>query len=216
MKCPLQKQPAVCHTVQEPTTWGWYVENRVQKKGYDCAPTWLLDQALETTVTGKTIRKTCFVWNWKGNVRVANQWAVQATVFCLNREDLNELPWHYLPIFRVIHRNEFSVRYLGWRVHLVSNRTMPIFSVPLISGTEIAGVFDLLKKVYGIFGFWVPRWSYPPGQKNMLVTWIPGTLPKEIGANLKRFLGWRQMELNPGDGAFWSKIDGMISDALKD
>ena len=111
------------------------------------------------------------------------------------------MPWRVAD-FGVIHRNEFSGALSGLtRVRRFQQDDAHIFCTTDQIGTEIAGVFDFLKCM--VFLGLSSRWSYPPDQKSMLVTWILGTLLKKLEQALNDFLGEGKWELNPGDGAFY-------------
>jgi threonyl-tRNA synthetase len=139
-----------------------------------------------------------------------------AVMFKSRERSYRDLPWRVAD-FGVIHRNEFSGALSGLtRVRRFQQDDAHIFCTTDQIGTEIAGVFDLLKKMYGIFGFEfkMELSTRPEKYVGDLETWDAAELKLENA--LDEFLGKGKWELNPGDGAFYGpKIDIMISDALK-
>lgn len=137
-------------------------------------------------------------------------------LFKSRERSYRELPWRVAD-FGVIHRNEFSGALSGLtRVRRFQQDDAHIFCTPDQIGTEIAGVFDLLKKMYGIFGFEfkMELSTRPEKYVGDIETW--NAAEKKLEGALDDFLGKGKWELNPGDGAFYGpKIDIMISDALK-
>ncbi|KAI5970823.1 THS1 [Candida margitis] len=137
-------------------------------------------------------------------------------LFKSRERSYRELPWRVAD-FGVIHRNEFSGALSGLtRVRRFQQDDAHIFCTPDQIGTEIAGVFDLLKKMYGIFGFEfkMELSTRPEKYVGDIETW--NAAEKKLEGALDEFLGKGKWELNPGDGAFYGpKIDIMISDALK-
>ncbi|KAI5956581.1 THS1 [Candida jiufengensis] len=137
-------------------------------------------------------------------------------LFKSRERSYRELPWRVAD-FGVIHRNEFSGALSGLtRVRRFQQDDAHIFCTPDQIGTEIAGVFDLLKKMYGIFGFEFKMELSTRPEKFVgdIDTW--NTAEEKLAKALDEFLGKNKWELNPGDGAFYGpKIDIMISDALK-
>lgn len=84
--------------------------------------------------------------------------------------------------------------------------------------SEILGLFDFLKEVYGKFGFTfrLKLSTRPEGFLGEIETW--NKAEKRLQKALEAFAaeGGAKWELNPGDGAFYGpKIDVMVSDALK-
>lgn len=137
-------------------------------------------------------------------------------LFKSRERSYRELPWRVAD-FGVLHRNEFSGALSGLtRVRRFQQDDAHIFCTPDQIGTEIAGVFDLLKKMYGIFGFEFKMELSTRPEKFVgdIETW--NSAEKKLEGALNDFLGEGKWELNPGDGAFYGpKIDIMISDALK-
>ncbi|KAI5964123.1 uncharacterized protein KGF55_002065 [Candida pseudojiufengensis] len=137
-------------------------------------------------------------------------------MFKSRERSYRELPWRVAD-FGVIHRNEFSGALSGLtRVRRFQQDDAHIFCTPEQIGSEIAGVFDLLKKMYGIFGFEfkMELSTRPEKYVGDLNTW--NSAESKLANALDEFLGKDKWELNPGDGAFYGpKIDIMISDALK-
>lgn len=139
-----------------------------------------------------------------------------AVMFKSRERSYRDLPWRVAD-FGVIHRNEFSGALSGLtRVRRFQQDDAHIFCTTDQIGTEIAGVFDLLKKMYGIFGFEfkMELSTRPEKYVGDLETW--NGAEQKLEQALDEFLGKGKWELNPGDGAFYGpKIDIMISDALK-
>ena len=139
-----------------------------------------------------------------------------AVMFKSRERSYRDLPWRVAD-FGVIHRNEFSGALSGLtRVRRFQQDDAHIFCTADQIGTEIAGVFDLLKKMYGIFGFEfkMELSTRPEKYVGDLETW--NGAEQKLEQALDEFLGKGKWELNPGDGAFYGpKIDIMISDALK-
>ncbi|KAG7664965.1 THS1 [[Candida] subhashii] len=137
-------------------------------------------------------------------------------LFKSRERSYRELPWRVAD-FGVIHRNEFSGALSGLtRVRRFQQDDAHIFCTSDQIGTEIAGVFDFLKKVYGIFGFdfKMELSTRPEKFVGDIETW--NSAEAKLEGALNEFLGKGKWELNPGDGAFYGpKIDIMISDALK-
>ncbi|KAG5420241.1 THS1 [Candida metapsilosis] len=137
-------------------------------------------------------------------------------LFKSRERSYRELPWRVAD-FGVLHRNEFSGALSGLtRVRRFQQDDAHIFCTPDQIGTEIAGVFDLLKKMYDIFGFEfkMELSTRPEKYVGDIETW--NAAEKKLEGALDEFLGKGKWELNPGDGAFYGpKIDIMISDALR-
>ncbi|CAI5760096.1 unnamed protein product [Candida verbasci] len=137
-------------------------------------------------------------------------------LFKSRERSYRELPWRVAD-FGVLHRNEFSGALSGLtRVRRFQQDDAHIFCTQEQIGKEIAGVFDLLNKIYGIFGFEFKMELSTRPEKFVgdIETWNSAELKLENALN--DFLGKGKWELNPGDGAFYGpKIDIMISDALK-
>lgn len=124
-----------------------------------------------------------------------------------------ELPMR-LADFGVLHRNEFSGALTGLtRVRRFQQDDTHIFCAEDQIGSEIRGVFDFLKYVYGVFGF----------EFRMELSTRPEKYVGEVSVwdNAEKMLtealnGWGgKWDINEADGAFYGpKIDIMISDAL--
>ena len=137
-------------------------------------------------------------------------------IFKSRERSYRELPWRVAD-FGVIHRNEFSGALSGLtRVRRFQQDDAHIFCTEEQIEDEIAGCFDFLQKVYGIFGFEfkMELSTRPEKYVGELETW--NNAEAKLESALNKFLGEGKWELNPGDGAFYGpKIDIMISDALK-
>ncbi|RKP32934.1 threonyl-tRNA synthetase [Metschnikowia bicuspidata] len=127
-----------------------------------------------------------------------------------------DLPWRVAD-FGVLHRNEFSGALSGLtRVRRFQQDDAHIFCQQLQVEDEISGVFDFLRKVYGIFGFEfkMELSTRPDNYIGDLDTW--NAAEKSLENSLNKFMGEGNWQLNPGDGAFYGpKIDIKISDALR-
>lgn len=135
-------------------------------------------------------------------------------MFKARERSYRELPWRVAD-FGVLHRNEFSGALSGLtRVRRFQQDDAHIFCRKDQIESEITGVFDFLKHVYGIFGFEfkMELSTRPEKYVGDIETW------NEAEEKLERALNeWgARWELNPGDGAFYGpKIDIKISDALR-
>jgi len=132
------------------------------------------------------------------------------------------LSYRELPIrfadFGVLHRNELSGALTGLtRVRRFCQDDAHIFCRPDQIASEIAGCFDFLQHVYGVFGFkFSLELSTRPEKKFIgeLATW--NSAEDALREQLDKFAGKGQWKLNPGDGAFYGpKIDIHVFDALK-
>ncbi|ODV76741.1 threonyl-tRNA synthetase [Suhomyces tanzawaensis NRRL Y-17324] len=136
-------------------------------------------------------------------------------LFKSRERSYRELPWRVAD-FGVIHRNEFSGALSGLtRVRRFQQDDAHIFCTADQIETEIAGVFDFLQKVYGVFGFEfkMELSTRPEKYVGDLETW--NNAEAKLESALNTFLGKGNWELNPADGAFYGpKIDIKISDAL--
>lgn len=137
-------------------------------------------------------------------------------IFKSRERSYRELPWRVAD-FGVIHRNEFSGALSGLtRVRRFQQDDAHIFCTEDQIEDEIAGCFDFLQKVYGVFGFEfkMELSTRPEKYVGELETW--NNAEAKLESALNKFLGEGKWELNPADGAFYGpKIDIMISDALK-
>lgn len=137
-------------------------------------------------------------------------------MFKSRERSYRELPWRVAD-FGVLHRNEFSGALSGLtRVRRFQQDDAHIFCQQEQIEHEIAGVFDFLQKMYGIFGFEfkMELSTRPEKFVGSIETW--DAAEKNLENALNRFMGEGKWELNPADGAFYGpKIDIKISDALK-
>lgn len=135
-------------------------------------------------------------------------------MFKSRERSYRELPWRVAD-FGVIHRNEFSGALSGLtRVRRFQQDDAHIFCTQDQIESEIIGIFDFLKHIYGIFGFdfKMELSTRPEKYVGDLETWNNAESKLERALNNSGY-SW---ELNPGDGAFYGpKIDIMISDALR-
>ncbi|KAI9362662.1 hypothetical protein BD770DRAFT_359456 [Pilaira anomala] len=121
--------------------------------------------------------------------------------------------------FGVLHRNEFSGALSGLtRVRRFQQDDAHIFCRTDQIEQEMAGCFDFLNQVYGIFGFdfHLKLSTRPENYIGELSVW--DSAEKMLEDSLNRFTAIKgtTWELDPGDGAFYGpKIDIVISDALK-
>ncbi|AGO11222.1 AaceriACL039Wp [[Ashbya] aceris (nom. inval.)] len=135
-------------------------------------------------------------------------------MFKSRERSYRELPWRVAD-FGVIHRNEFSGALSGLtRVRRFQQDDAHIFCAQDQIETEIEGLFDFLKYVYGVFGFEfkLELSTRPENYVGDLDTW--NNAEARLESALNKWGG--DWEINEGDGAFYGpKIDIMISDALK-
>ena len=128
-----------------------------------------------------------------------------------------ELPWRVAD-FGVLHRNEFSGALTGLtRVRRFQQDDTHIFCTDEQIESEIGGLFDFLKTVYGTFGFKfkLVLSTRPEKYVGDIETWNVAEKKLETALNTFTAAGGSPWELNPGDGAFYGpKIDISISDAL--
>ncbi|KAI8056534.1 uncharacterized protein B0P05DRAFT_560058 [Gilbertella persicaria] len=121
--------------------------------------------------------------------------------------------------FGVLHRNEFSGALSGLtRVRRFQQDDAHIFCRIDQIEQEMAGCFDFLDKVYGIFGFdfHLKLSTRPENYIGELEVW--NKAEKMLADSLDRFTAQKgtTWEVDPGDGAFYGpKIDIVISDALR-
>lgn len=137
-------------------------------------------------------------------------------LFKSRERSYRDLPWRVAD-FGVLHRNEYSGALSGLtRVRRFQQDDAHIFCQQSQVEEEISGVFDFLRKIYGIFGFEfkMELSTRPDNYIGDLDTW--NAAEKSLENSLNRFMGAGNWELNPGDGAFYGpKIDIKISDALR-
>ncbi|QPG74946.1 threonyl-tRNA synthetase [Brettanomyces nanus] len=134
-------------------------------------------------------------------------------MFKYKERSYRELPWRAAD-FGVLHRNEFSGALTGLtRVRRFQQDDSHIFCTEEQIGSEIMGVFDFLKYVYGIFGFdfKMELSTRPEKYVGEIATWDNAEIMLK-----NALVEWGgDWEINEGDGAFYGpKIDIMISDAL--
>lgn len=137
-------------------------------------------------------------------------------LFKSRERSYRELPWRVAD-FGVIHRNEFSGALSGLtRVRRFQQDDAHIFCTGDQIEDEIAGVFDFLEKVYGVFGFEFKMELSTRPEKYVGEISVWDSAEAKLESALNKFLGKGKWDLNPGDGAFYGpKIDIKISDALK-
>jgi len=119
--------------------------------------------------------------------------------------------------FGVLHRNEASGALSGLtRVRRFCQDDAHHFCTTDQIDSEMAGIFDLLKTVYGMLGFTykLKLSTRPDNYIGDLEVW--NQAEERLGRALDEFVGPGEWEVDPGDGAFYGpKIDITISDALK-
>ncbi|ODV88411.1 hypothetical protein CANCADRAFT_33015 [Tortispora caseinolytica NRRL Y-17796] len=131
-----------------------------------------------------------------------------------NRErSYRELPWRVAD-FGVLHRNEASGALSGLtRVRRFQQDDAHIFCRFDQIESEISGIFDFLKSIYGYFGFpfKLALSTRPENYIGELETWNRAEEKLTQALN-----SWTtEWEINPQDGAFYGpKIDITIQDAL--
>ncbi|QGA16411.1 hypothetical protein EYB26_004078 [Talaromyces marneffei] len=118
--------------------------------------------------------------------------------------------------FGVLHRNEASGALSGLtRVRKFQQDDTHIFCTAEQISSEIEGLFDFLKSIYGLFGFTFKLKLSTRPEKYMgeLEAW--NYAEDQLRQALNKFMG-DDWEINEGDGAFYGpKIDITIADALK-
>ncbi|KAJ5871459.1 uncharacterized protein N7529_003812 [Penicillium soppii] len=126
-----------------------------------------------------------------------------------------ELPMR-LADFGVLHRNEASGALSGLtRVRKFQQDDTHIFCTQDQIISEIAGLFDFLKSIYGLFGFTfkLKLSTRPEKYLGELSTW--DYAEDQLKAALTQFMG-DNWTIDEGDGAFYGpKIDITIADALQ-
>lgn len=136
-------------------------------------------------------------------------------MFASRDRSYKELPLR-LADFGVIHRNEASGALSGLtRVRRFCQDDAHIFCMSSQIEQEMAGCFDFLQRVYGLFGFTFKLELSTRPEKFLgdVETW--NAAEARLGAALDKFVPGK-WELNPGDGAFYGpKIDITISDAMR-
>lgn len=136
-------------------------------------------------------------------------------MFASRDRSYKELPMR-LADFGVIHRNEASGALSGLtRVRRFCQDDAHIFCMTSQIEQEMAGCFDFLQKVYGLFGFTFQLELSTRPEKFLgdIETW--NTAESRLAAALDKFVPGKWV-LSPGDGAFYGpKIDITISDAMR-
>ena len=136
-------------------------------------------------------------------------------MFASRDRSYKELPLR-LADFGVIHRNEASGALSGLtRVRRFCQDDAHIFCMSSQIEQEMAGCFDFLQRVYGLFGFTfkLELSTRPNKYLGDIETW--NAAESRLAAALDKFVPGK-WELNPGDGAFYGpKIDITISDAMR-
>ncbi|KZF21941.1 threonyl-tRNA synthetase [Xylona heveae TC161] len=129
-----------------------------------------------------------------------------------------ELPWRVAD-FGVLHRNEASGALTGLtRVRRFQQDDTHIFCTTDQVTSEIEGLFDFLKHIYGLFGFTFKLKLSTRPEKFLgdIETWRVAEEKLTLALNSFSATNGTKWELNPGDGAFYGpKIDITISDALR-
>ncbi|KAJ1844269.1 threonyl-tRNA synthetase, partial [Coemansia sp. RSA 2708] len=134
-------------------------------------------------------------------------------MFGLRDRSYRELPLRFAD-FGVLHRNEASGALSGLtRVRRFQQDDAHIFCMQSQVKSEIMGALNLLKEVYGVFGFTfkLKLSTRPENYIGEIGVW--DRAEQQLQEALNEFgAAW---ELNPGDGAFYGpKIDITICDAL--
>ncbi|KNZ58574.1 threonine--tRNA ligase [Puccinia sorghi] len=114
--------------------------------------------------------------------------------------------------FGVLHRNEASGALSGLtRVRRFCQDDAHHFCTTDQIDSEMAGIFDLLKTVYGMLGFTykLKLSTRPDNYIGDLEVW--NQAEKRLGRALDEFVGPGEWDVDPGDGAFY----GPKADALK-
>ncbi|KKA19771.1 Threonine--tRNA ligase [Rasamsonia emersonii CBS 393.64] len=136
-------------------------------------------------------------------------------LFSHRERSYRELPLR-IADFGVLHRNEASGALSGLtRVRKFQQDDTHIFCTPEQISSEIEGLFDFLKSIYGLFGFTfkLKLSTRPEKYLGDLETW--NYAEEQLKLALTKFKG-NDWTINEGDGAFYGpKIDITIADALK-
>ncbi|PWW72342.1 threonyl-tRNA synthetase [Tuber magnatum] len=139
-------------------------------------------------------------------------------LFAHRERSYRELPWRVAD-FGVIHRNEFSGALTGLtRVRRFQQDDTHVFCTEEQVGSEIHGLFDFLKTVYGILGFTfkLKLSTRPEKFVGDIASWDSAEARLTKALNEFTANGGGKWEMNPGDGAFYGpKVDITISDALR-
>ncbi|KAJ1838134.1 threonyl-tRNA synthetase, partial [Coemansia sp. RSA 2703] len=135
-------------------------------------------------------------------------------IFGQRDRSYRELPIRFAD-FGVLHRNEASGALSGLtRVRRFQQDDAHIFCTQEQVKSEITGVLEFLKDVYGIFGFTFELKLSTRPEKFLGEIEVWNRAEKQLEDALNEFgVKWT---INPGDGAFYGpKIDITIRDALK-
>ncbi|EGG04898.1 uncharacterized protein MELLADRAFT_37217, partial [Melampsora larici-populina 98AG31] len=137
-------------------------------------------------------------------------------IFGSKDRSYRELPLR-MADFGVVHRNEASGALSGLtRVRRFCQDDAHHFCTTDQIDSEVAGIFDFLKTVYGMLGFTykLKLSTRPDNYIGDLAVW--NEAEKRLSSALDKFVGPGEWDVDPGDGAFYGpKIDITISDALK-
>ncbi|KAI9755834.1 MAG: CDP-diacylglycerol-serine O-phosphatidyltransferase [Chaenotheca gracillima] len=154
-----------------------------------------------------------------------DQWALKpmncpghCRIFGHRERSYRELPWR-MADFGVLHRNEASGALTGLtRVRRFQQDDTHVFCTQDQITSEIEGLFDFLKEVYGCFGFpfKLKLSTRPEKFLGEIKTWDVAEQKLRDALDSFTARGGAKWELNEGDGAFYGpKIDITISDALR-
>ncbi|KAH9816732.1 hypothetical protein DFH28DRAFT_1124859 [Melampsora americana] len=137
-------------------------------------------------------------------------------IFGSKDRSYRELPLR-MADFGVVHRNEASGALSGLtRVRRFCQDDAHHFCTTDQIDSEVAGIFDFLKAVYGMLGFTykLKLSTRPDNYIGDLAIW--NEAEKRLSIALDKFVGPGEWAVDPGDGAFYGpKIDITISDALR-
>ncbi|CAH7667436.1 threonyl-tRNA synthetase [Phakopsora pachyrhizi] len=137
-------------------------------------------------------------------------------IFGSRERSYRELPLR-MADFGVLHRNEASGALSGLtRVRRFCQDDAHHFCTTDQINSEVAGIFDFLKTLYGMLGFTykLKLSTRPTNYIGDLSVW--NEAEKRLGSALDEFVGVGQWDVDPGDGAFYGpKIDITVSDALR-
>eukprot|EP00461_Guttulinopsis_vulgaris_P001653 UN01653 len=139
-------------------------------------------------------------------------------LFGVRNRSYRELPFRVAD-FGVLHRNEYSGALTGLtRVRRFQQDDAHIFCRRDQIEAEIAGVLDMLKAVYGLFGFSFSLCLSTRPEKFLGEISLWDEAEEALKRCLDKFCEGtpHTWSLNPGDGAFYGpKIDIQLQDALK-
>lgn len=139
-------------------------------------------------------------------------------LFAVRNRSYRELPFRVAD-FGVLHRNEYSGALTGLtRVRRFQQDDAHIFCRRDQIESEIAGVLDMLKAIYGLFGFTFTLCLSTRPEKYLGEIEMWDQAEEALKRCLDKFCEGTEhtWSLNPGDGAFYGpKIDIQLQDALK-